>query len=238
MISVVIPHFASDTTRVDNLYYLIDYIQQNLKAEHEIVVVEFNTNTKIDTPLVQYVRVESNASFSRSFCLNYGVKRTKGGTLFLLDNDCLVDKTILARSEKEIMDGHEAVLPYSIVKDLSSAERDMLFNNQEADITGIPRPRINYGGALFITREGYASVGGFDPQFKGWGCEDNAFFSKVERLLRYRRIDIPMFHLWHTVLYVKCANPEYPYNRAEANKIIGMSDEQLREYVKSLGSVI
>jgi len=167
MISVVIPHYASDATRGNNLLYLIGYINQKLKAEHEIIVVEFNTNTKIYDPSVKYCRVESNAAFSRSFCLNHGVKYAKGDIFFLLDNDCLVDKTVLAKSEKEIMDGYDAVLPYSIVNDLSPAERDTLFKDQDTDVTGTPRPRTNYGGAMFITREGYAGVGGFDPQFKG-----------------------------------------------------------------------
>lgn len=48
-----------------------------------------------------------------------------------------------------------------------------------------------------ISLESFEQVGGFDPEYVGWGYEDLDFALRCNRLWPNRRVDGPVYHLWH-----------------------------------------
>jgi hypothetical protein len=54
------------------------------------------------------------------------------------------------------------------------------------------------GGIIAITPTAWAEVGGMDPRFVGWGCEDFAFAHACALVLGpIERVETPAVHLWH-----------------------------------------
>lgn len=54
------------------------------------------------------------------------------------------------------------------------------------------------GGIVAITREAWDLVGGMDPRFRGWGCEDTALAHAAAVVLGpILRVPAPAVHLWH-----------------------------------------
>ena len=54
------------------------------------------------------------------------------------------------------------------------------------------------GGLFVIGRAQWDRMGGFDPTFRGWGAEDDAFALAADTLLgTHVRLDGPLWHLWH-----------------------------------------
>lgn len=77
----------------------------------------------------------------------------------------------------------------------------------EADTYRIRPPgRLPPGGPRVVTRDLWEKTGGFDPRFKGWGYEDNAFrFACKQAAGPTRRVEGVLYQLWHP------RNPNDPY---------------------------
>lgn len=69
-----------------------------------------------------------------------------------------------------------------------------------------PPGRLPPGGPRVVTRDLWEKTGGFDPRFKGWGYEDNAFRHACKQAAGpTRRVEGVLFQLWHP------RNPADPY---------------------------
>jgi hypothetical protein len=52
-------------------------------------------------------------------------------------------------------------------------------------------------GCVAIQASCFDEVGGFDTGFQGWGYEDVEFANRCAALWPLRRVDGPLYHLWH-----------------------------------------
>ena len=53
-------------------------------------------------------------------------------------------------------------------------------------------------GALVVTHAAFDSIGGYDPDFVGWGYEDAALLVDAEHTVGYDRIPGRLVHLYHS----------------------------------------
>jgi predicted glycosyltransferase involved in capsule biosynthesis len=91
------------------------------------------------------------------------------------------------------------------------------------------------GGCLFMNKSKYVEGGMENENFMSWGPED------VERRDRFGKlgykigsIDGKLFHLDHSRTFNSdTTNPRFKQNEEEYKKIIGMSKEDLKAYVRS-----
>lgn len=75
------------------------------------------------------------------------------------------------------------------------------------------------GGGLFvISRAQWDLVGGFDEQFVGWGCEDEAFAVAADTILGpHARYEGPLLHLYHAP-GLRGRHPAWKANRARLDR--------------------
>jgi N-terminal domain of galactosyltransferase len=65
----------------------------------------------------------------------------------------------------------------------------------------ILRAYPNFAGALYVTKEAFYTVGGYDERFQGWGYEDAAFALSVGTMVGdpLRLVASDSIHLWHPI---------------------------------------
>jgi predicted glycosyltransferase involved in capsule biosynthesis len=221
-------------TRERNLKFVIKWWKSK-RPDAKILVTEQNTETKVDND-IKHIKIKCNHAFSRSLGFNEGVKHCKNNDVMILcDNDCILENNTIDNLEKKLEDC-DLFIPYYWCNDLDYEEtHELIKNNSTIGLKGNPRKIQNKGGIHIIKYSAYEIIGGFDPQFIGWGCEDDAFFEKANKLIKINRGNQTMYHLHHTVQYEKGKNPEFLKNEKELQKISIMDNEELKKYITKLG---
>ena len=103
-------------------------------------------------PRAQVVKVEDRPIFNLSKARNLGAAAATTPWLLFIDADALADPALL-----------EQVTPL-----------------MAADVHLVPDPRPWWlWGNLFVPRERYLRVGGYDETFEGWGAEDQDFTDRL-----------------------------------------------------------
>lgn len=157
--------------------------------------------------------------FNRSAAINNAAREAGAWDVAVIcDSDTVVPP---AQFEDAVSHAHRTGLLTSAltsVVELSKETTDELLAGKEFDARTLKKKRtrtkddLTQSSVLAVSRNLWDAVGGFDEQFTGWGCEDNAFwlaatvlggadgtreldpsFSGGEPV----RIAGPAFHLWH-----------------------------------------
>jgi len=96
---------------------------------------------------------------------------------------------------------------------------------------------LSTGGAFIVDTEKYLQAGGENEYFLGWGPEDFERVKRMEILFSQPIYHAKggLFHLWHPRgINSWYADKQYEINgKKELLKICGMTDEKLREYIKT-----
>lgn len=144
--------------------------------------------------------------FNRSTFINYGVSQATRDVVLIADADTISYSEFVGRGLELLDAGAPWVIPYGDAdyynSDQVSAERILA-----SDPTTFVTPDQitwehklkSWSGQVMIRREDFESVGGFDPRFRGWGYEDNAFVAACDTLLgdHVRVPDGWTIHIWH-----------------------------------------
>jgi glycosyltransferase involved in cell wall biosynthesis len=195
-LSFMIPFRASDTFREQIFNWNIVRLEK-LFPDAEIVIGE-----------------SPAGNFNRSAAINDAYKKTSGKYVVLLDADTVWNRSLIMESLTHLQ-GDECnwLIPYTsyhitnqqsggtILQDNPARDMrvdDYLYENvlywKEGDIY----PPVS--GLNVFTSESFRATGGFDPNFVGWGWEDRAFyFSSIKKIGMPKRLDEPVFHIWHPV---------------------------------------
>lgn len=102
------------------------------------------------------------------------------------------------------------------------------------------------GGVIFMTRDAFQQVGGWEERIKGWGGEDDHMTIKIQKLIQhtYELQNSLAFHLYHrqTNLFgskiLQDENPHYKINLQHIENIRSMTTEALRQECNQLFSQI
>jgi len=99
------------------------------------------------------------------------------------------------------------------------------------------------GGSFFMTKNFFNKVNGFNPNFKGWGYEDTAFLTRVQRLGHYVGLvngaQHMIFHMHHgdvskgEVAARGILNKQSHNNRNIYNKVNKMTKPQAEAFSKT-----
>jgi predicted glycosyltransferase involved in capsule biosynthesis len=208
---------------------------------------------------VQYIHFYNEGQHNKCRGYNIGLNSCKTDIVCFLDADCIVSKDNIEKAITTLEDedglyigynGKAIYFNYSVKHKISNVTESLYdFLESFVDVSNMQTGYINeyyhvantkaVGGVLFGKRQTFINIGGFNPNFKGWGYEDN------EIIVRARKLKIPiyiintdkpfLFHLPHINEAAKNKeniHASYKLNEQEYLKITGFSLEQILEYIK------
>lgn len=194
---------------------LLSLENQTIEGEVEIVVVDYGSSrttasllrTICDRFGARIVRVPA-ARWSRSHCLNVGIRQSRGVYVLTSDVDILFPpdylraacslaaKNPLATVFSECLDLPRDCTAY--LEQCARSHRLVDFNVLRRQAR--PRHRGIAKGIAFANRLYFEAVGGYDEAFVGWGWEDNDLFRRWQWLGLYAYSlgeRLSYFHQWH-----------------------------------------
>lgn len=241
----IMPFRIESIERQRNLAFTIGWLA-SLKAK--IVLLEADVEPRADLSLfhekVEYTFVEdTNPVFHRTHYINMLLRQTTTKIASVWDTDIVIAHCQVEEAVHYIEKGCTLAYPYSGEYVMLAPEcsdefvktRDLTYLEEQKLDPIFNRPFC--GGAFFVNRQKYLSLGGENEHFTGWGPED------AERL---RRIQI----MGHQVKWTKEGKAYHLYHprnensrffdedaaiemRKELVKVCSMNKEELSEYIKT-----
>jgi hypothetical protein len=141
--------------------------------------------------------------YSKSIAVNDAARRSAGDIFAILDADTWLSPRVIERCAAAIRTSGAGLwfLPHRASYEL--CREDTACDPAQYDSFGVPtryerRVDRGPGQALIISADGFSTVGGFDPRFRGWGGEDRAFVRAADTLYaEHRRTRDWILSLWH-----------------------------------------
>lgn len=185
----------------------------------------------------------SGAPFNKSAACNAGFRAADADIIALVDADTLMPTTPFLACADAVADEFDVVRPFGRLLELDEAA--------SAEVaSGAPLPTLPAGGhdddrggeriplcgGLVIMRgSAYASVGGMDEAFRGWGGEDDALSIALIRSGSLARINTGgvAVHLAHSrTLSSRYQHPDYAGNLERAASWHTMSDADFARVIE------
>lgn len=141
--------------------------------------------------------------FSRAASFNLAAAEAQGDILLMVDADAVVSAEQLEGAIAQADDSAGMVLAYCRYLYLTErASHEIMAGPVDRGPRPIPEHEWEQWGSVSsvvaVSRKTWDVVGGFDPRFRGWGFEDNAFFYACQTLVApHRRVEGDVLHLWH-----------------------------------------
>lgn len=232
-VTFVIPFFADSPERVDNLHFVLDFLQADFDTN--IILVESDeepTSDAADTPHVHYIfHKKEGEIFHRTRVINQGLKMAATSIVSIYDTDVIFDPFNIIKAAKAIREGADFAYPYS--GRFVDIDRSILED-------GLVKERASFatdsvGGAVFMNREAYKKAGLENEHIIGWGPEDRCRYERM-RILGYQCFRSPgaCHHIEHPRgVNSSALNPNTDKNTEEMKKVGAMSKEELLKYIST-----
>lgn len=208
-ISIVVPFHCDNPEhqRAKNWEWLYCYWRAHL-PEAEIVIGSD-------------VWAEAGQPFSKSVAVNYGVRKSSGDVIVILDADGFVPAATILECAHRIRSARDQgnrlwFIPYRQFYRLTEAASARLLASDPAHPYEFPTPPWPedildtsgsqlghwYGaGIQILPREAFDIVGGWDERFRGWGGEDHAAMRATDTLYWWHKTMPGQFlHVWHPMI--------------------------------------
>jgi|GEM_PF-5862859 len=197
MLSVLMTHRGADPYRLENLRRTMRYWKKSV-PNCEVIVVEQSGQMDVKTLVTEeggkYFFVEYTGLFNRSWGMNIAFWQSNGEHIVCTDSDIILEQPDI-REALIYLAEWEVINPYTKIFDLTQEESQQSpFPKHSKERTGLNMA----GGILFIQRQAYVKIGGWNEEFEGWGGEDNAFAIKILRIfISHLTLPGTAYHLWH-----------------------------------------
>lgn len=194
--------------RYKNIQLVLNWISDSAK---EIILVESDIDSKLqnlkDKFEFNHIFLKNNYPFNKSWCFNVGFKKATTPNIVFGDADLIMDKYKFLESVGFLKD-FEVVNPYKPVLDLTYEESELYSQSENFEILkNINRPgrgetdhqKVPFcGGIIMFRKSTLEKIGGWNEDFWGWGCEDDAQSFKVFTLdLNHLQCENKCYHLYH-----------------------------------------
>ena len=257
-------HLRKDTEeRAKNVDIVITYYKSILPTCKFIVVEDDKIQNFVylkDDERVQYIHFYNEGQHNKCKGYNIGLNSCETDIVCFLDIDCIVskqniDKTInTLENTNGLYIGYNGVAIYFnyTVKSKITNVTESLYDFLESfiDTTNIRTGYTNehyhvantkaIGGVLLGKRQTFIDIGGFNPNFKGWGYEDNEIIIRAKKLgITPFFISTPKPYLLHLPhISEENKNKEdthasYKLNEQEFLNINALPKSELEEYIKT-----
>lgn len=226
--SAIVPFRATSPARSENLITVLRWLTE---IPVSVVVSEHSAHSNVDLtdfPEVRFVWERSTGAFSKSAACNAGVVVADTPIIALVDADTMVQSRVLRACINRVANPGEresiqAIRPFGRLVDLGVDESRRVQETGELPPTPVDASdafrSLEHiplaGGILVMEREAFMSTGGMDESFLGWGGEDDAFSTALERCGVNGRILTSEvgYHLWHN----RDAEQRYDHENYKSN---------------------
>jgi len=267
-ISLIIPIKIDNAARLKNLKAISHYYYKHLpNAEFIFIEEKGNTsqynisdyipNDSLFDHTIITNNVEDNEPIFKTANYNYGAKIAKYNILVFLDVDIIVNTTTLLSEIEDLINknelgvhiGYNGTSLYMTTQGekefLQSLDIRDLRNKWKNKLTaGVSTENFacmninSVGGCLVMSKESFQNINGFNPNYRGWGYEDNEVVERAHNLkqnvTRSNNQENVLYHLPHNL---ENKNPSahvyYNSNNSESTKVNNMTYDQLKEYIKT-----
>lgn len=195
--------------RIKNIQLVLDWLGDSPK---EIILVESDAESKLESLKDKYtfnhIFLKNNYPFNKSWCFNVGYKSAITENIVFGDADLVMDKEKFLESVSKLEE-YEVVNPYRPVLDLTQEESEKYSSNKDFSVLKqIIRPgrgetdhqKVPFcGGIIMFRKESLERMSGWNEDFWGWGCEDDAQSFKVFCLeMKNLQCENKCYHLFHS----------------------------------------
>jgi len=202
-ISYIIPYRNADK-RNNSINTVLNNIRAQRFPNIEMIVAEQDFATKCDINTmypIQYLLSKSMnpaQQFCKGAAFNLGASNAHFN-LILHDADIIVPRNYTALLYDILLNDESCHLGKQVLY-LTEESTNNVNNINKVTITEQCDHAVDYfeGGSLAIRKSTYIDVGGFDENFKAYGCEDCDFYERIKNNSKFREErTIKMIHLWH-----------------------------------------
>ena len=214
-LSFIIPFFETGTK---DRAIILDWVYMRLKSLYK------------DSEIV--LSVDNGKVFNKGKTINNGAKNATRDILVIIDADIFFDKDLIDKSIENLND-NDFLIPYYECRYLEVYGTSRILKcKHDIELEKCPPFSANIfetssGGISIMHKSDFDYINGFDEDFLGWGCEDNAFMHKASSLLNFKRLNKVIYHLYH----VPCLEDDnFRNNQIRCSKINKMDKEKLIKY--------
>lgn len=185
-VSIIVPYTSSSKDR-EEVWEFVSSMYNIIMPNIEICIGECESDI-----------------YNRSKAINNGVKKSTKKILIITDSDIVLDLDSIKKAIR-LVETHKIVLPYDKLIKLSKNITQKILLNYYYNISNIkldtnceiythPKSSI-----CVIDKKLFKQVGGFDEEFRGWGCEDVAFYRSLMYVNKYIYVmkNYNIYHLYH-----------------------------------------
>lgn len=264
MLSFITPISIDNEQRVVNIQQCVKYYTEKFNIKTEFILVEQSptiesVNHSYINKIDKYIYIKSDMSFKKTKSYNQGARVAEGNVLCFLDSDIFINKQTLESLYQQVLNTDGIFLGYNGAAIYTTETGKSKFIdsinkstwNEVCTLVDFNNLRTNYytkdylvgntravGGCLIMNKQTFYKIKGFNPNFTGWGYEDNEIISRARILnVPISKVDSQndiLIHLWHDVANVdKSKHTHYRDNENEVRKVEAMNKLQLEEYIKT-----
>lgn len=221
----------NDPSRIDNLKFLIDWIEYHYENMFEILLVEQDKTKKFDTNLVankDYIKYEflyNPEDYNRGWGYNVAVEHfcKNSKVVVLMDTDVLTGNNFIAKVRDCYINKFKIISPYQNI--YYSTYEEVLKIKEDKKLShlnikeNIKNPVTITGGIVIFDRKTYLELKGFE-QYIGYGCEDRALDTMILGLCAKEQIEIAneaYVHLYHPTDKIARKNFNEIYSHLKEN---------------------
>lgn len=261
-------HVRIDTEeRAKNVQIITDFYRKHCENYFNIFIEDDSKRQLLDIIELKkndtYVFSYNDDAWNKCASFNKGILLAKTNVLAFHDLDAILNPTQIIETRDLLLEDKNAGLlyPYNglflcVSKDIKNEfaktldiqdlykywPKHLAINYHDGNI--LVGHNNSVGGCAMGRRDNVIKGNGYNPNFKGWGYEDNEFPKRLHNLgYNVSRITGSNAALWHLPhdgpgSSPKAENPYYEHNRAEVGRTQDASAEDIRAYMKKSWSII
>jgi predicted glycosyltransferase involved in capsule biosynthesis len=208
---------------------------------------------------VNYIFMYNEGQHNKCKGYNLGLHNSTSDIVCFLDIDCIVSEENIIKAIDNVYRNNGLTIGYNgvcvyfdypVKSQIKSVDGlyDFLasFVDMSKLVTGYKTGNYHIanthavGGVLFGKRQTFIDIGGFNPNFKGWGYEDN------EIIIRAKKLDIQSYYINTNKPYLlhiphieeefknkESMHVSYKLNEQEFLQISSLTKSKLMEYIKT-----
>jgi predicted glycosyltransferase involved in capsule biosynthesis len=228
---------------IADTYNLENYLPDNINCK----IISLNT--------------DNNTPVRKCECYNRGVVEATNDILIFLDVDVIVNPELFIPEIEQLYNdnildmhvGYNGIALYmtnigesNFLKtgDITDLDNTWRINNNRVQLRSGMNTKdflcgniAAVGGFLVLTKKSFYQINGFNPNFKGWGFEDNEIVTRGHKLgltvTKSNNINNVLYHLPHISQDIdKSKHNFYKHNESEFIKIKTMDKSSLKSYTQ------